>query len=66
MGVNIVRDDTVVYKLSTELVITAGTGNSNTITEGGNALIGEFDGQALFLVDTTDSYIYYKEKWYLI
>lgn len=66
MGVEIIKDSTSQVKLSTELVITLSAGNAYTITEGGNALVGDYNGQTLFLVDTTDAYVYYKTKWYLI
>ena len=45
---NINKDFTIIPKLSSELVITLVSGTAYTITEGGVALVGEYNGQNLF------------------
>lgn len=65
MGTNIIKDDTTIFRLSTELVITA-SGTGFTITESGVTVVGDYNGQNLLIVDTTDTYVYYKAKWYVL
>lgn len=65
MGTNIIKDDTTIFRLSTELVITA-SGTGFTITESGVTVTGDYNGQYMLIVDTTDTYVYYKAKWYAL
>ena len=64
MGAKIIADDTILEKISSEIVITNVSGNANTITENGQEIVGVFNGLNLFVLDTQIIYRYYKGLWY--
>lgn len=64
MGAKIIADDTILEKISSEIVITNVSGNANTITENGQEIAGVFNGLNLFVLDTQIIYRYYKGLWY--
>ena len=64
MGAKIIADDTILEKISSELVITNISGNANTITENGEGIAGRFNGLNLFVLDTQTIYRYYNDVWY--
>ena len=64
MGAKIIADDTILEKISSEIVITNVSGNANTITEDGQEIVGVFNGLNIFVLDTQIIYRYYKGLWY--